>query len=228
MASAIKIKRSAVQGKVPSTTDLQLGELAVNTYDGKLFLKKDNGTESVVEIGKDLLTTETDDRILFDQQLTEGVAYATDLAGHAVHGLTLKQDLDSDLTAIAALSATGLIERTGVGAAGTVTITSAGKAILDDANAGEQRTTLGAAAAAELGTEIDNRALYDEELARAVTYATDIAGQAARVLSGCVPAQAPASASSPGVAGQIRYANGYLYVCVASNSWQRVAIATWS
>lgn len=39
MANNIKIKRSAVQGKVPLTTDLELGELAINTYDGKIFLK---------------------------------------------------------------------------------------------------------------------------------------------------------------------------------------------
>lgn len=47
----IKIKRSSVEGKVPLVSDLQLGELAINTYDGKLYLKKNNGTESVVEIG---------------------------------------------------------------------------------------------------------------------------------------------------------------------------------
>ena len=34
--------------------------------------------------------------------------------------------------------------------------------------------------------------------------------------------------AAPGVAGQIRYASGYLYVCVATNTWQRVAIATWT
>jgi hypothetical protein len=51
MANTIKIKRSAVQGKVPTTGDLQLGELAINTYDGKLYTKKDNGTATVVEIG---------------------------------------------------------------------------------------------------------------------------------------------------------------------------------
>lgn len=51
MANTIKIKRSAVPGKVPTVGDLQLSELAVNTYDGKLFLKKDNGAESIVEIG---------------------------------------------------------------------------------------------------------------------------------------------------------------------------------
>lgn len=51
MANTIRIKRSAVQGKVPQTGDLQLGELAINTYDGKLYTKKDNGTASIVEIG---------------------------------------------------------------------------------------------------------------------------------------------------------------------------------
>jgi hypothetical protein len=48
--STVKLKRSAVQGKVPTTTDLELGELAINTYDGKLYLKKDDGTASIVDI----------------------------------------------------------------------------------------------------------------------------------------------------------------------------------
>jgi len=51
MANTIKIKRSAVASKVPTTGDLQLGELAINTFDGKLYTKKDNGTASIVEIG---------------------------------------------------------------------------------------------------------------------------------------------------------------------------------
>ena len=50
MANSIKIKRSAVAAKVPLTTDLALGELAINTYDGKLYLKKDNGTASIVTV----------------------------------------------------------------------------------------------------------------------------------------------------------------------------------
>jgi hypothetical protein len=53
MANTVKIKRSSVQGKVPTTGDLQLGELAVNTYDGKLYTKKDNGTQTIIEIGSD-------------------------------------------------------------------------------------------------------------------------------------------------------------------------------
>jgi len=51
MANLVKLKRSAVAGKIPLTTDLELGELALNTYDGKLYTKKDNGTASVIEIG---------------------------------------------------------------------------------------------------------------------------------------------------------------------------------
>ena len=51
MPNRIQLKRSAVSGKVPTTGDLQLGELALNTYDGKLYTLRNNGTASVVEIG---------------------------------------------------------------------------------------------------------------------------------------------------------------------------------
>ena len=51
MANTIKLKRSAVSGKVPTTSDLQLGEIALNTYDGKAYMLKDDGTQSVVQIG---------------------------------------------------------------------------------------------------------------------------------------------------------------------------------
>jgi hypothetical protein len=51
MSTNIRLKRSAVEGKIPRVSDLQLGEIALNTFDGKLFIKKDNGVESIVEIG---------------------------------------------------------------------------------------------------------------------------------------------------------------------------------
>jgi hypothetical protein len=53
MATAsIKVKRSAVAGKIPATTDLDLGEIAINTYDGVAYIKKNvNGTETVVNLG---------------------------------------------------------------------------------------------------------------------------------------------------------------------------------
>ncbi len=51
MSTPIKIKRSAVQGKVPTTGDLQLGELALNTYDGKLYTKKSAaGVDTIVDL----------------------------------------------------------------------------------------------------------------------------------------------------------------------------------
>ena len=49
--SDIRLRRSAVAGAVPSVSDLNLGELALNTYDGKLYAKKSvSGTDSIVEL----------------------------------------------------------------------------------------------------------------------------------------------------------------------------------
>jgi hypothetical protein len=39
----IRIKRSDVEGKRPQNADLELGELSINTYDARLFAKKDTG-----------------------------------------------------------------------------------------------------------------------------------------------------------------------------------------
>jgi hypothetical protein len=57
MAQTIKLKRTSVQGKTPTTSNLDLGELAINTYDGRIFFEKDvDGTLSIQEI----LTTDSD------------------------------------------------------------------------------------------------------------------------------------------------------------------------
>ena len=53
MGTPLRIKRSAVPGKVPAVQDLQLGELALNTYDAELYTLRYRpgiGTE-VVKIG---------------------------------------------------------------------------------------------------------------------------------------------------------------------------------
>ena len=48
----IRIKRTAVAGRVPTTAQLELGELAINTNDGKLFLKKsENSVETIIDVG---------------------------------------------------------------------------------------------------------------------------------------------------------------------------------
>ena len=51
MANTIILKRSATPGKVPTTGQLALGEIAINTYDGLIYIKKDDGTQSIAQIG---------------------------------------------------------------------------------------------------------------------------------------------------------------------------------
>ena len=47
--STIKLRRSGVAGKTPTIAQLDLGEIALNTYDGRLYIKKDvGGTQSIV------------------------------------------------------------------------------------------------------------------------------------------------------------------------------------
>jgi hypothetical protein len=60
-------------------------------------------------------------------------------------------------------------------------------------------------------------------------------GAAHSFAAGSIPASAvagivaatPASAAAPGTAGSVRYDAGFLYVCVAANTWRRVALAAW-
>lgn len=52
MATVIQFKRSSASSGVPTTSDLSLGELALNTYHGRLYTKSDDGVEAdVVEVG---------------------------------------------------------------------------------------------------------------------------------------------------------------------------------
>ena len=48
MAQTIKLKRSNTSGATPSASDLALGEVAINTADGKMFIKKSDN--SIVDI----------------------------------------------------------------------------------------------------------------------------------------------------------------------------------
>lgn len=51
MATNVILKRSSVPNKVPPVSGLNLGELAFNTNDGRVFAKRDNGNISIIEIG---------------------------------------------------------------------------------------------------------------------------------------------------------------------------------
>lgn len=49
MSQTILLRRSNLAGKVPTTASIELGELAINTNDGRAFLKKDDGVNVTIE-----------------------------------------------------------------------------------------------------------------------------------------------------------------------------------
>jgi len=61
MSNTLLLKRSGVANTVPGTGNLALGELAINTFDGKLYTKIDNGVVSVVELTQNQTITLTGD-----------------------------------------------------------------------------------------------------------------------------------------------------------------------
>ena len=72
MSNTIKLKRGS--GSDPSASDLVLGELAIRTDTGKIFLKKDNGTVAEVSGGGglsdgdkgDIVVSNTGDTLTID------------------------------------------------------------------------------------------------------------------------------------------------------------------
>jgi len=50
MASIIRLKRSTTPGSAPTTSDLATGELAINVYDGKVFLRKSGSVDEIKEV----------------------------------------------------------------------------------------------------------------------------------------------------------------------------------
>jgi hypothetical protein len=77
MANTVVLKRSAVPNKTPTTSDLALGELALNTNDGNLFFKRDvSGTQSILSVatltGSQTLTNKTLQAAVLTSTLTAG------------------------------------------------------------------------------------------------------------------------------------------------------------
>ena len=57
MSTTIKLRRSAVPGNVPTIAQLELGEIAINTNDGKIYFKKYDAlanTETIVDVSANL------------------------------------------------------------------------------------------------------------------------------------------------------------------------------
>lgn len=193
-------------------------------------------------------TTELDDRVLADQQLLGAAAYATDMALQAVREL-LRVEPKFDAS-IAALSATvltydtaleqmlnalaHLLDLSGVTAraisggnvivgAGTATNPSLTPFADPDtglffpapnesalATGGVERVRLDANGRMGIGTTTPTSLL-------------DVADDRLRIRT----AKTPASAGAAGNAGEVCWDGSYVYICTATNTWRRAAIAAW-
>ncbi len=105
MATPIRIKRSAVPGKRPQVTDLQVGELALNTYDAELVTLRDRFSQTgiateVVRLGAGATVT--------------NVIYVTKDGSDNNTGLKLG-DAKSSIAGAVAISTTGSIIRVSAG-----------------------------------------------------------------------------------------------------------------
>jgi hypothetical protein len=184
---------------------------------------------------------EVDDRILSDQQLLGGIEYATDMALQSIRELLRVEpvlngaitEYDAAITQMLyelahLLDLAGVTARAIAGGdvhlrAGTATdpsLTPDGDPntglffpaadTLAVSTAGIERLRMDANGYLGLGTSTPTGVL-------------DVNDNRARIRT----AKTPATSGAAGNAGEICWDTSYLYVCVATNTWKRVAIATW-
>jgi len=89
----LKLRRSAVPGKVPSTSSLDYGELALNTHDGKIYMKKSGSAgEEVIAIGS-------------NTGVIDKVYYVSEQGSDSYDGKTLSTSFRTIKRAVSAASA---------------------------------------------------------------------------------------------------------------------------
>lgn len=131
-------KRSSTASVVPAATELSLGELAINTADGKVYLKKSDGT--VVQVGGGVTDGDKGDITV----ASGGSSWTID------NGVVTTAKIGDDQVTYAKMQDVSATDRllgrstAGAGNVEEIPCTAAGRALLDDADATTQRTTLSA------------------------------------------------------------------------------------
>ena len=103
---SILLRRNLGSGNVPTTSSLELGELAVNTADGKIFLKKSGSSGQSIEAAVTTNTTTTGSVNLLGNLLIIGrssfsgsVNFSGSLIPHIVSGNTSLHSIGSSTAA---------------------------------------------------------------------------------------------------------------------------------
>lgn len=140
MAQVIQLKRSSTAGRVPSLSDLSLGEIAINTYDGKLYTKKNEaGNPSIIEIGAG--STSVLDTFTFTATTGQTTFSGSDNAGETL--LYNSSNVEIFLNGVLLLNGTDVTATTG-----TTVVLSVG------ANTGDTLTVLAFSAAVGSGDTV--------------------------------------------------------------------------
>ena len=140
MANTIQHKRSATTSAIPTAGSLVAGELAVNTADGKLYLKKDNN--SIVQIGT--VASGSSGQVQFNSSGT----FAADAGLVYNNGTAQYEDLKIGSHATRFLTLAG---RVGVGGGGSAIYSGR---MLDIESTSGESITIGDASGSYDGTKI--------------------------------------------------------------------------
>jgi hypothetical protein len=79
MAQKILLKRSGISGSIPTTASLEVGEIALNTYDGKAFLHKSGSAESIEQFV--VTNTTINGNISIDGNISASIVSASSFVG---------------------------------------------------------------------------------------------------------------------------------------------------
>lgn len=104
MAQNIKLKRSSVSGKVPTTSQLEAGEIAINTADGKLYFERDDAS---------IQTIVTTNAVITGSLNINGPVTASALMTTGKVNINTVDNFGSDPDKFLALTGTEVVFRTG-------------------------------------------------------------------------------------------------------------------